>query len=52
MTSLQQSKWQHLLTARDCNAQLFGVNLFSYKWVDTGESAVVTDPVYGQERRF
>lgn len=45
MTSFKESKWQHVLTARDGDAQLFGVNLFSYKWVDTGESAVVTDPV-------
>lgn len=47
MTSFKESKWHHVLTARDGDAQLFGVNLFSYKWVDTGESAVVTDPVYG-----
>lgn len=52
MTSFKESKWHHVLTARDGDAQLFGVNLFSYKWVDIGESAVVTDPVYGQERRF
>lgn len=33
-------------------AQLFGVNIFKYKWRKTGRVATVTDPKYGRQLRL
>ncbi|MCD8008951.1 MAG: hypothetical protein LUF68_08505 [Clostridiales bacterium] len=44
--------WRHEITGFAGNAVLFGVNIFAYDWVRTGEKVEVTDPRYGQKYRF
>lgn len=49
----QKSKtWQHKITGVDGDCQLFGVNIFNYKWNSTGNKAKVKDPLYGQDYTF
>lgn len=44
--------WQHEITGVDGNTILFGINIFDYKWNDTGKKVVVSDPLYGQKYNF
>ena len=44
--------WRHAVTGVDGNTTLFGVNIFRYEWVPTGEQVTVQDPSYRQEYRF
>lgn len=41
--------WQHEVTGSEIGTILFGVNIFDYKWKDTGKKITVKDPLYGQE---
>ena len=44
--------WQHEITGVDGNTSLFGVNIFKYNWLDTGEKAEIADHLYGQKYVF
>ena len=44
--------WRHQVTGVDGLVNLWGENIFALKWCRTGETAVVLDPLYGQEFRF
>ncbi|MBQ2734315.1 MAG: hypothetical protein IJF33_00635 [Clostridia bacterium] len=37
----KEKTWQHEATGTDENAMLFGVNIFGYSWVPTGETAII-----------
>ena len=52
MKAYKEKTWQHEVTGIDGNATLFGVNIFEYKWENTGRIVEVKDPLYGQEYRF
>lgn len=52
MKAYKAKTWQHEVTGTDGNTTLFGVNIFGYEWVGTGEKVDVTDPLYGQTYRF
>lgn len=52
MESPKEQTWQHEATGADGNTNLFGVNIFKYKWESTHEYAMVRDPLYGQEHSF
>ena len=45
-------KWRFIKTSTDGNCLLFGVNIFKYNWISTGEQISVTDPLYGQVHTF
>lgn len=47
-----EKKWKFKISGVDGNCILFGVNIFKYKWIDTGENVVVIDPLYHQEHTF
>ena len=44
--------WRLLTTGVDGRVELFGGNIFEAEWRPAGETAVVLDPLYGQEFRF
>ena len=44
--------WQYVIAGADGNTTLFGVNIFKYDWINTGEKVEVTDPLYGQKYLF
>ena len=44
--------WQYVVAGGDGNTTLFGVNIFKYDWINTGEKVEVTDPLYGQKHLF
>jgi hypothetical protein len=44
--------WKFVKTGTDGNCDLFGVNVFDYKWKDTGKEAEVLDPLYNQAYVF
>lgn len=52
MKAYKAKSWQHEITGFDGNTILFGVNVFDYDWVGTGEKIDVVDPLYGQAYRF
>lgn len=52
MKSLKCKTWQHEITGLDGNTILFGVNIFEFEWMKTGEKVVVKDPLYGQKYTF
>jgi len=45
-------EWKFVTSGVEGNADVFGVNIFDYKWENTGKTAVVKDPSYNQEFRF
>lgn len=49
MKAWKQKTWQRETTGLDGKCQLFSVNIFDYKWHNTGEKAHIKDPLYGQE---
>lgn len=49
MKVYKKKTWQHEITGLDGNTILFGVNIFAYEWIWTGERADVPDPLYGQK---
>ncbi|MDO5155916.1 MAG: hypothetical protein Q4D51_08110 [Eubacteriales bacterium] len=44
--------WQHETTGIDGHAILFGVNIFDYDWIRTGNKIDIKDPLYGQRYSF
>jgi len=40
--------WRFVKTGMEGRCELFGVNIFNYKWRSTGQSACVADPSYNQ----
>ena len=44
--------WQYEIAGADGNTTLFGVNIFKYNWISTGEKVEVVDPLYGQQHYF
>jgi len=40
--------WRFVKTGIEGNCELFDVNIFDYKWKQTGQSACVADPSYDQ----
>lgn len=44
--------WQHKTTGVDGHTILFGVNIFDYDWVRTGNKININDPLYGQKDCF
>lgn len=43
MKMWKEKTWQHEITGVDGNVILFGVNVFEYKWVFTGNTVVIKD---------
>jgi hypothetical protein len=41
-------QWKFIKSGTEINTILFGVNIFDYKWINTGEKVSVKDPLYGQ----
>ncbi len=46
MKMWKSKSWQLEVTGIDGNVQLFGVNIFDYKWVDTKNKVMVNDLSY------
>lgn len=47
MKAYKKKMWQHEITGfLGKNKILFGVNIFDYEWMWTGERADVLDPLY------
>ena len=44
--------WKFETCGLDGQCELFGVNIFKYRWRDCRETAAVTDPHYGVEKAF
>ena len=47
-----RKSWKHRITGSYGNCNLFGVNIFDYEWIDTGEAVFVEDPQYHQKYKF
>jgi len=45
-------EWKHKITCADGFGTLFGVNIFEYKWENTGEKATVNTPTDKRNRDF
>lgn len=52
MKAYKKKTWQHEITGVDGNTILFGVNIFDFEWIWTGERVDVLDPLYRQEYKF
>lgn len=52
MKAWKSKTWQHETTGLDGECQLFGVNIFDYKWCSINKNAIVHDPSYGQKHCF
>ncbi len=46
MKMWKSKSWQLEITGIDGNTQLFGVNIFDYKWIDTNNRIKVNDISY------
>lgn len=46
MKMWKSKSWQLETTCIDGNAQLFGVNIFDYQWIDTKQRVQVSDLSY------
>jgi hypothetical protein len=44
--------WTFVKSAVEGECELFGVNIFDYKWQNTGDKAKVLDPIYNQEHEM
>ena len=44
--------WKFETAGPDGLCKLFGVSIFQYDWHDCQETATVTDPYYGVEKKF
>ena len=44
--------WEFETSGLDGQCELFGVNIFKYRWHDCRETAAVIDPHYGTEKVF
>ena len=45
MKLFKQKMWQFETSGIEGEVTLFGVNIFAYKWQETGEYVKVTDPL-------
>ena len=45
-------KWRLKKVCTDSNCTLFGVNIFEYDWIPTGEKVEVKEPRYNQTHLF
>ena len=45
---MKAKEWKYIKTAISGNCELFGVNIFEYKWEYTGENTIVEEPLYHQ----
>ena len=45
MKAYKEPTWQLETTGDDGNVTLFGVNVFSYEWIDTGKKAKIANPM-------
>ena len=52
MKAFKRKTWQYEITGTEEDAILFGVKIFEFKWIDTGERVKVKDPAYGQDYFF
>ena len=52
MKLFNQKTWQFETSGVEGEVKLFGVNIFDYKWQETGEYVKVTDPFYHAEKSF
>jgi hypothetical protein len=52
MRGVYEMKWRFIKTGADGNCELFGANIFMYKWEDTGEKVTVKDPIYKKSYEF
>jgi hypothetical protein len=47
------ANWQHTKTISDGEKyEINGINIWKYKWVETGEKINIKDPLYGQHYNF
>jgi hypothetical protein len=45
-----ENKWVHIKTILDGeNFNIQGLNIWDFRWADTGQRIVVKDPLYNQE---
>lgn len=44
--------WEFVKSGVDGNCELFGVNIFNYKWENTNQKIIVRDPIYNQEHKM
>ena len=51
MKTLNEKTWQYEKDGIDGEVELFGVNIFDYKWEDT-HTVTVLDPKYNNELHF
>ena len=47
-----EKKWRFKTVGTEGNCIVFGVDIFKYKWTDTGEDITVLDPLYHQSHTF
>ena len=48
----KQTNWHLEVYGEEGNVTFYGVNIFDYKWKDTGKSVQVKDPLYKQTFTF
>jgi len=41
--------WKFIKTGVEGNCELFGVNIFDYKWENTSQKVNVSDPLYNEK---
>ena len=44
--------WRFVTAGIEGNCKLFGVNIFDFKWEDTGENITVIEPYYGEQKEL
>jgi len=44
--------WRYVKTGIEGNCELFGVNIFDYKWKKTKQKISVLDPLYNQKHEI
>ena len=44
--------WKFVKTGIEGNCELFGVNIFDYKWENTNQKVSVLDPIYNQKHEM
>jgi hypothetical protein len=47
----QMNKWKYITHGINGNMELFGVNIFKFKWNPTGERVDVVGPLYKQTHK-
>ena len=44
--------WEFIKSGIDGNCILFGVNIFDYDWINTGQKIEISDPIYNRKHVF